>query len=70
MFREDEEAAYFRTKEEFIQKLDLYLTDDKRRSSVARSGYQRVISDGHDIVSRMKSMLSMVIVTELQRGCV
>ncbi len=60
LYKEGEEADYFRTKDELIEKVRLYLRDDKLRLAVADKGYRRVIADGHDVVSRMKQVLAWV----------
>lgn len=57
MFTEGRDADYFRSTEELIGKLRLYLTDDSRRASVAASGLRRVHADGHDVQSRLRAML-------------
>ena len=54
------EADFFRSKEELIHILQRYIDDDTYRKSVAEAGYQRVITDGHDVVSRMKQVLEWV----------
>lgn len=60
LYREGEEADFFRSKEDLVQKLRRYIQDDHLRESVAKRGYQRVIADGHDVVSRMKQVLEWV----------
>lgn len=60
LFHEGIEADYFRSKDEFVGKLDLYLADDLRRVSVAQAGYRRLVADGHDVVARMKEVLSWI----------
>ncbi len=57
LYREGLEADFFRSKQELIEKLRVYLSDDDRRKSVAEAGYQRVRTDGHDVVSRMRQVL-------------
>lgn len=53
LFREGEEAAFFRDKDELLAKLAYYLQDDAARGAVADAGRRRVAADGHDVVSRM-----------------
>jgi spore maturation protein CgeB len=60
LYRAGVEADFFNSKEEMMQKLRLYVEDDARRLSVAQAGYDRVIADGHDVVSRMKQVLQWV----------
>jgi hypothetical protein len=62
LFRSGDEADYFKTKEEMIDKINLYLANDDLRSRVSANGNQRVIIDGHDIVSRMIRVLDFVTI--------
>ena len=64
LFKEDREAVFFRTKEELIRKVRKYVNDDKGRQEIARCGFQRVLSDGHDVVSRMRDVVRWI--TEVQ----
>lgn len=59
LFREGEEADFFRTPEEMIAKIELYLTDEPRRKVVAEAGFRRVNGEGHDVVSRMRQVLAV-----------
>ena len=51
------EAEFFKTKLELMQKLRCHVEHGALRASVAQAGYQRVIADGHDVVSRMLLVL-------------
>lgn len=66
LYKEGEEADFFRSKNELIEKLKLYLGDKNLRQTVAAKGYQRVMSDGHDVVSRMKQVLEWVASVKLK----
>lgn len=57
IFKEGEEADFFRTPGEMMSKIRKYLADDGLRESVAEAGYRRVHRDGHDVVSRMRNLL-------------
>ena len=50
----DVEALFFRNEKELLNKLDLILSNDRLRESIALAGHVRVISDRHDVYSRMK----------------
>ena len=54
------DADYFKTKEELIRKIEVYLGDESLCDRVAANGNQRTINDGHDIVSRMAKVLDLV----------
>ena len=58
LFREGEEADFFRTPEEMMAKIECYLTDEPRLQAVAEAGFRRVHTDGHDVVSRMRQVLA------------
>lgn len=60
LFRAGIEADFFASKEELIQKLRRYVDNESLRISVAQAGYQRVVDDGHDVVSRMQQVIDWV----------
>jgi spore maturation protein CgeB len=60
IFREGDEAEYFRSTDELVEKTRWYLANPEARDAVARRGYDRVRLDGHDIDSRMRRMLQDV----------
>ncbi|MBA0902052.1 MAG: glycosyltransferase [Candidatus Nitrotoga sp.] len=60
LYRAGVEADFFKSKHELVQKLRHYLGNESLRASVAQAGYNRVVSDGHDVVSRMRQVLAWV----------
>lgn len=60
LFREGEDADFFRSSDELISKLRRYLQDDDLRNAVSEAGYRRVYTDKHDVVSRMRQVLSWI----------
>lgn len=61
LYKESVEAEYFRSREEFRQKLVKYLRhDEATRLQIAKAGYFRVTQDGHDVVSRMRELLVQI----------
>ena len=60
LFQSGEEADFFSSQDELIDKLRLYLGDDNLRRRVAEEGLRRVRNDGHDVVSRMRDLLGWV----------
>lgn len=60
MYREGIEADFFRSREEMVEKIRKYLSDNNRRASVATAGHLRVHSDGHDVSSRMMQVIECV----------
>jgi spore maturation protein CgeB len=57
LFLEGKEAEYFRNTDEMLSKIRRYLADTRLRAAVAAAGSSRVRRDGHDITSRMRSMI-------------
>lgn len=60
LFEEDKEAVYFSDKEELVQKVQLLLKEPEKRNAIAIAGHRRCISDGHDVVSRMREWNDIV----------
>lgn len=60
LYAEGVEADYFRDRDELIEKIKHYVGDDAARRRVAQAGHDKVLSAGHDIDSRMKSMLTWI----------
>jgi spore maturation protein CgeB len=60
LYAEGLEADYFRNKDELMEKIQIYVNDDVKRSCVAQAGYRKLIGTGHDVDSRMISMLRWV----------
>ncbi len=60
LYREGEEAEFFRTPEQMMLKIEQYLADEPRRKALAQAGYRRVLADGHDVVTRMQQVLTWV----------
>jgi len=60
IYREGVEADFFKSKEEMIRKISLYMNDECLRCRVASNGHKRVVDDGHDVVSRMKHVLGTI----------
>ena len=60
LFKAGEEADFFRSPAELVEKLNFYLSDEGKRCNVAAAGRQRVAVDGHDVLSRMRRVLDSV----------
>lgn len=60
LFSEGVEAEYFRSTSEFVDKLRHYLQNPLKLEAVALAGHRRVLADGHDVLSRMKSFVSLI----------
>jgi hypothetical protein len=66
LYLEDREAVFFKSKDELIAKLEIYLADKGLRKSVAEAGYRRVLKDKHDVVSRMEQVIGFI--EDIQKG--
>lgn len=60
LFRQGEEADFFRNPDEMMAKIGKYLDNDYLRMTIAEAGFKRVHQDGYDVVSRMKSVINKV----------
>jgi spore maturation protein CgeB len=59
-FKEDEEACFFSSKEELVQKAQWLLHNPQERERIAAAGLRRVWFDGHDVNSRAQQFISVV----------
>jgi len=58
IYRQGEEADFFVSKEDMLERIDYYISNPEARKSVAKSGYLKVCSAGHDIDTRFHNMLN------------
>lgn len=58
LYEQGVDVDFFRSKEEMIEKINYYITQQEERMKIAKSGYTRVRLDRHDIDSRISDMLS------------
>jgi len=54
LYEEGKEAVYFSDKKELVQKVKMLLNQPEKREAIARSGHNRCLSSGYDVVSRMR----------------
>lgn len=59
LYARGHEADYFDSKEQMLDRIELYNSDLSLQKRVALNGYLKVISSGHDIDSRIFRMLKM-----------
>lgn len=59
-FRENEEAVFFDTEEELLEKVRYYLLNLEDAKRIAAAGRRRCIESGYDHQSRMKELLAKV----------
>ena len=58
MFKENEEAVFYNNKEDFVKKISFYLNNQNERDRIAKGGYRRIISDGHEVRNRLEQVLN------------
>lgn len=63
LFAADREAVYFGDTDELVAKARSWLTDHVGRDRVAAAGRQRAVADGHDHVSRWRTILDELMKT-------
>ncbi len=59
-FRPGIEADYFANRQELLDKILFYLSDDVLRQKVALAGLRRVRQDGHDVYSRAQYIMQSI----------
>lgn len=57
VFREDEEAAFFGSPEELVDKVRYYLAHDEARQRIAQAGYTRVTTGRHTYRDRLRELV-------------
>jgi spore maturation protein CgeB len=57
LFKEGEEAEYFRSIDEMLDKVRHYLRNDEARRRIARAGHARLLRDGHEAIDRAKQVV-------------
>lgn len=60
LYEEDKEVVFFRTKEEMLDKIKYYLADDTLRNKISVAGYNRAVSSGYDVVSRIRELMDFI----------
>jgi spore maturation protein CgeB len=57
VFREDEEAVFFSSPDELLDKVRFYLAHDEIRQRIARAGHARVTTGGHTYRDRLREII-------------
>jgi len=60
MFKEDEEACFFSSEDELVEKVRYLLSNPDICERIAKAGMRRVWTDGHDVRTRAKQFLSFL----------
>jgi spore maturation protein CgeB len=65
MFKEDEEACFFSTVDELVNKVNWLLENSEIRERIAKAGQRRVWTDGHDVNSRAQEFITKLNLTTI-----
>lgn len=65
LFKEDQEAVFFETFEELLDKVRFYLSHPEKAGQIATAGYRRSMESGYDHQSRMKTYTDIAMTTKL-----
>lgn len=60
LYKQGVEADFFTSKQEMLDLIDHYLGDESARARVAEAGFAKVYSAGHDIDSRISTLLKEI----------
>jgi len=60
LYQEGAEADFFKSRDEMMEKIKIYVGDEFARLHVAEGGHHKVLSAGHDVDSRMRTMLGWI----------
>jgi spore maturation protein CgeB len=60
LFAEDKEALYFSSPEELVSKALWVVRNDDAAKLIRRRARERCIRDGHDVLARMRQMVSLI----------
>ena len=61
MFKENEEACFFSSKKELLEKINWLLKNPKIRRRIAKAGLKRVWLDGHYVENRSKEIIKKLL---------
>jgi hypothetical protein len=61
MFVEDQEACFFSSEEELIEKARMLIADKERREAIANAGYERVWRDRRDVLESASYWISIIM---------
>jgi hypothetical protein len=61
LFKENEEAVFFSSKEELLEKVKYYLVHKAERERIALNGYNRCFNSGYTHEERMKNVIDTIL---------
>ena len=63
MFKENEEACFFSSNKELVEKARWLIDNPNIREEIAQAGMKRVWEDGHDVTSRARYFIETICKT-------
>ncbi len=60
LYKDGEEAIFFDDEDELVTRMKKLLDEPQKLEAMARRGYQRCLTSGYDVNSRMKNMLKQI----------
>ncbi|MEI6553667.1 MAG: glycosyltransferase, partial [bacterium] len=57
LFENKKEAVYFNNKEDLVTKIKYYLNNESEYCSIVENGFNRLMSDGHEVQDRAQEIL-------------
>jgi hypothetical protein len=63
LFKEDEEAVFFSSPEEMVDKVRYYLSHDEARERIGWAGHVRIMSGGHTYQDRLREIIRLTAQT-------
>jgi len=57
MFKEGVDAEYFRDKDELLEKIKYYLSNNERLNEIGKNGYNKLMQDGHEVKDRVEEII-------------
>ena len=67
-FMEDEEAVFFDTKEELLEKVNYFIQNSEQRKQIAKKGFERSITSCYDHHSRMQDFITLACEQDMNAG--
>lgn len=61
LFKENEEAVFFDSKAELLEKVQFYLNERKERNRIALNGYNKCFAAGYSHEDRLKNVIEQIV---------
>ena len=61
LFKENQEAVFFKDKEDLLEKVKYYMSLKDEVQRIAQNGYDRCMTSGYDHQARMESVVQKIM---------